>query len=470
MRRIFAKIFIVIAILSFTGSMYAYDFMAGNLYYTITNQAEKLVEVSAGDVKYRGDVVIPNTVTNGGVTYTVSEIGWLVFKQSTELTSIVLNDNIKEISANEFQDCTNLVSVSLGSGLEKIGGRAFLDCTSLSSINLNDNIVDLGGEVFNGCSSLTHAVIGSNYSTSGGSNFRNCINLQTIEIHNGAKVIGESEFRNCTSLRTVEIPNSVIELGSNAFQECKNLTTVKIGDGVQSISYHIFTECTRLKTLILGAGINEIGWRTAVNATQLESITCLNPNVPTLAEDAFATFAATVYVPSQSVSAYQVADVWKQFAAIKSYEEKVYLTIRQGDKGMIKQLANVGESYHYTILPENGWRIHSVTFNDEDVTMQLVDGTYTTPAMTENGILSVVYEQEGSDVRVLEANSVKVTGDSKGNIRISNLNIGETVRIYSMKGDLIHQFYANRGNEYLQMNTHGVYVVKVGNRSFKINI
>lgn len=82
MRRIFAKIFIVIAILSFTGSVYAYDFMAGNLYYTITNQAEKLVEVSAGDVKYSGDVVIPNTVMNGGVTYTVSEIGWLVFKQS----------------------------------------------------------------------------------------------------------------------------------------------------------------------------------------------------------------------------------------------------------------------------------------------------------------------------------------------------------------------------------------------------
>ena len=146
------------------------------------------------------------------------------------------------------------------------------------------------------------------------------------------------------------------------------------------------------------------------------------------------------------------------------------MTIRQGEGGTIKQKVNIGETYRYDIIPDAGWLLHSVTFNNEDVTMQLVDGTYTTPAMTENGVLSIVYEQEGSDVRVVDANSVKVTGDSKGNIRISNLNIGETVSIYSMKGDLIHQFYANRGNEYLQMNTHGVYVIKVGNRSFKINI
>lgn len=470
MRRIFAKIFIVIAILSFTGSVYAYDFMAGNLYYTITNQAEKLVEVSAGDVKYSGDVVIPNTVMNGGVTYTVSEIGWLVFKQSTELTSIVLNDNIKEISANEFEDCSSLVSVTLGNKLEKIEGRAFKNCTSLSSINLNDNIVELGGEAFNGCCSLTHAVIGSKVRDMGIEVFRGCTNLKTVEIHEGASVIGESTFVYCQRLQTVTIPNSVLTLGASIFQHCMSLTEVKIGNGVLEIPSFSFFDCPQLRTLTFGSIINKVNsFRTFEGTTNIETLTVLAAEPPTLEEGTFPNYYATLYVPSQSVAAYQAHEFWGRFT-VKPIDSQIYLTIRQGEGGTIKQKVNIGETYRYDIIPDAGWLLHSVTFNNEDVTMQLVDGTYTTPAMTENGILSIVYEQEGSDVRVLEANSVRVTGDSKGNIRISNLNIGETVSIYSMKGDLIHQFYANRGNEYLQMNTHGVYVVKVGNRSFKINI
>lgn len=440
----------LLTLLSVSLGVHAYSFQKDGIYYWIADERGSLVWVDGGnsdDPKYSGKVTIPSSVTNDGVTY-----------------------HVVAIQSNAFEKCDLLEEVVLPSSVQVIKMRAFKNCSNLKKINLGDNIVELGGECFQGCSSLTNVVLSSNLKVSGGYNFRDCTSLKTIEIHDGAQVVGDGEFSGCTSLLTVDIPNSILTVGPSAFKECKSLTTVKIGDGVQTISYHIFTECTRLATLILGAGINDIGWRTAVNATSLKSITCLNPNVPTLAEDAFATFAATVYVPSQSLSAYQSAETWKLFSSIKAYEEKVYLTIRQGEQGAVKQLANVGEVYHYTIQPENGWIIHSVTYNNEDVTKQLVDNTYTTPAVTKSSFLNVVFEQEGSGVAELDANPVHVSSDNEGHIVINNLAQGELIAVYSTKGDMVQQTTADGLQVRLNIGNHGVYIVKVGNRTFKLSM
>ena len=50
----------------------SYDFEADGIFYSISDEAARFVNVVAGDTKYAGNIVIPATVTNDGVTYTVA--------------------------------------------------------------------------------------------------------------------------------------------------------------------------------------------------------------------------------------------------------------------------------------------------------------------------------------------------------------------------------------------------------------
>lgn len=423
---------------------YFYDFEVDGIYYYVPYPYNH-AEVTSGEVSYSGTVTIPPAVTYDGKTYPVTAV-------------------------DGFEGCIGLEKVILGENVTIIKGRAFKNCTSLSSVNWNDNIVELGGECFWGCTSLTDVVISSNLRTAGVDIFRNCVNLETVTIHDGATVIGQSEFNGCTSLKTIDVPNSVLTIESNAFQGCSNLVAARIGDGVQEISYHVFTDCTRLEKVEMGAGMKSIGMRTFLNCNQLKSITILSPEVPSLVEDGFSNYAATVYVPSLSVSAYKAADNWKKFSSIKAYEEQVYLTIRQASQGSVKMLANIGERYSYDILPVSGWTIHSVTFNNEDVTQQLIGNNYTTPAITSNSILSVVFVEESSDVRSAIARNIRVTTDDNRNIIISEAPYGEPISVYSANGVLLKQTSAENVRTSINMNTHGIYIVKVGDMTVKLNL
>lgn len=438
----------LVAFVTISAKAYYYHFESNGIYYYIPDNSNNVAWVTSGEVKYSGTVTIPATVTNDGKTYIVTAI-----------------------EGNGFEACEGLKEVILGENIDVIGGRAFKNCTNLTSVNWNDNIKELGGEAFQGCTSLTEVTLSANLRKSGGYNFRDCTNLKTIKFHDGVTVVGDGEFCGCTALKAVDIPNSVLTIGGNAFQRCSNLVSAKIGDGVQEISYHVFTDCSRLEKVILGAGITSIGMRTfGGDCKQLKSITILNPQVPSLVDDGFSSYDATIYVPSQSVDAYRNADIWKQFSAVKAYEDQVYLTVRQATQGAVKMLANVGERYSYDILPESGWVIHSVTFNNEDVTDQLVGNNYITPAMTSNGVLSIVFVEDGSGIRGARASDVRVSGDNNGNIIINEAPYGEVISVYSTNGTLLKQMTADGGRITIYMNTHGIYIVKVGDMTAKLSL
>ena len=93
MKKLF--IFVLCAIVSTFAK--AYDFQVDGFYFSVTDQSGPFVSVVSGDVKYSGDLTIPNTVTYEGTTYTVNEIGSNAFEGCVGLTSIVINDHIKTI-------------------------------------------------------------------------------------------------------------------------------------------------------------------------------------------------------------------------------------------------------------------------------------------------------------------------------------------------------------------------------------
>lgn len=113
MKRLFV---ILILFLSFQKTSTAYDFeLDGLRYITINDSSVTVVHLpdtyNGWKVHYKGDIIIPKTVTYSGKTYTVPEIGHEAFFECYELTSITIPNTVTLIETRAFSGCSGLTSV-----------------------------------------------------------------------------------------------------------------------------------------------------------------------------------------------------------------------------------------------------------------------------------------------------------------------------------------------------------------------
>jgi hypothetical protein len=93
--------------------------------YLITSLADKTVEVTLGDNKYSGDIVIPETVTYNDTEYSVSEIENYTFYECQGLQSIAFPSSVTYIGADAFYQCANLNSIIFTSEVLSSDGKIF---------------------------------------------------------------------------------------------------------------------------------------------------------------------------------------------------------------------------------------------------------------------------------------------------------------------------------------------------------
>lgn len=199
----------------------------GRIYYNIVNYGSyhyaTIVNPGSGGLdayKPTGDITIPNTISHGGDTYDVTNIGGYAFSGYSGLTSVTIPNTVTLIGLEAFRNCTGLTTVVLPNGLTFIGESAFRDCSALTSISIPNTVTSVGKMAFYGCTSLTSLTIGS-----------------------GLTVIDEETFRNCSALVSVTIPGNVSTIGYYSFSGCSNLSSATIGNGVDSIVAYAFNAC-----------------------------------------------------------------------------------------------------------------------------------------------------------------------------------------------------------------------------------
>ena len=117
-------------------------------------------------------------------------------------------------------------TISFDVPVTTIGKQAFKECSNLTSVIIPNNVTTLGYEAFYGCESLTSVNIGDGVTEIGGWAFQDCSNLTSVNIGNSVKTIVEGAFDWCTSLTSVTIPDSVTTIGNWAFHYCGNLTSI----------------------------------------------------------------------------------------------------------------------------------------------------------------------------------------------------------------------------------------------------
>ena len=277
----------------------AHDFEVDGIYYnvsgdevTVTCKGSSFNEYS---YEYSGDVVIPEKVNYNGKAYSVTSIENYAFYGCRSLTSVTIGNSVTSIGYRVFEYCRGLTSVTIPNRVTSIGNSAFGYCSGLTSVTIPNSVTSIGAYAFSGCSSLT-----------------------SITIPNSVTSIGYKAFCNCENLKSVHIPD-ITDIAARVFDNCDNLTNVslnckRVGD--------IISGNSRIKELVLGNNVIGILENALNGCSGIRTIKITKSTPPKVGTGNFASSHyqnATLYVPKGSLTAYQSAEVWKDFWDIQEF-------------------------------------------------------------------------------------------------------------------------------------------------------
>lgn len=268
-----------------------------------------------------GDVVIPETVTYNGVTFSVNDmvsptniIAWSSNRitcengafQSCLISSVVLPNTITIIPAGAFNSCSNLVSITLPDSVTQLGAACFAGCSSLEEIYLPETINKFGSSTRYGFKSYI---------------FGDCSNLKKVNMPKSVTTLAEGCFMN-SGLETFLISNNITDLQEDCFS-AGNLKSIKI--------------CHR-------------------NLDNLQYTESCFSNVGNI----------DLYVPKGYIELYQEFYPWKSFKSISEYEEAdddtfynayriIYLVTVENNEAKAIRMASANSSegniYHKDYIP-----------------------------------------------------------------------------------------------------------------------
>ncbi|MGZ9674768.1 MBG domain-containing protein [Flavobacterium sp. GNP001] len=278
-------------------------FTAGGIRYNVTSATAPLTVQVGSHGNFTGIATIPATVTNNGITYSVTAIGDGAFRRCISLTSVTIPNSVTSIGLEAFKECISLTSVTIPDSVTSIGFGAFVDCWKLTSVTIPNSVTSIGEFAFTNCTSLTSVTIPNSVTSIGSGVFLFCTSLTSVTIPNSVTSIGSSAFLACTSLTSVTIPNSVISIGSRAFERCTSLTSVTIPNSVTFIGSSAFQGCRSLTSVTIPNSVTSIGSSAFQACTSLTSATIPN-SVTSIGSSVFqgCTSLTSVSIPNSVTS------------------------------------------------------------------------------------------------------------------------------------------------------------------------
>jgi hypothetical protein len=302
-----------------------------------------------------------------------------LFIYCTSLESIELPESLTSIGGGAFDHCSSLQSIELPASVTAIGNSAFSSCSSLTSIELPSSLTSIGDQAFAMCYLLEKIELPSTVTSIGVDAFLSDTSLQEISVsesnENYTSIDGVLYDKNVSTLircpggksDKLTVPSSVTSIGDRAFGACSSLQEISVSESnenytsidgvlysknvstlicfpggksgefivpssVTSIGNNAFYECKTLVSIELPASLTEICNRAFGFCKSLKIVTSLNPVPPTLGSNVFYSCPVeTVYVPTESIETYQVADGWKKFNIVGIGTSGIEDAIFRGD-------------------------------------------------------------------------------------------------------------------------------------------
>ena len=429
------------------------------IYYNLDN-SNNTAEVTYGDSKYSGDIVIPASISVNGATYSVTTIGNYAFYECTGLTSIRIPNSVTTIGEDAFFECDGLTSIKIPSSVTKIGNWAFSECSELRKIIVEaDNpIYDSRGN----CNAIIETasntlirgsketIIPNSVTKIGDGAFSECSGLMSFEIPNSVKTIGNDAFFFCEGLLSIEIPNSVTAIGEFAFSGCVGLARIEIPSSVTKIGNWAFSECSGLRGLAVSADNPIYDSRENCNAIiERASNTLIQGCKNTFIPNSVTTIGEAAFFYCDGLTSIEIPN------SVTTIEEAAFYGC-----------SNLEKIYMMSSVPPVVDRSNFIDTQYESVGLYVPKGSLT--AYQTADTWKKFWEIKEFDATGIDAFIVEETNQAKraGNgIQLKNA-VGKQVAVYDTKGSLVSK-YTNYSSEVIVLGK-GTYIVVAGQKTIKV--
>ena len=300
-----------------------YDFQVNGLYYRVIS-LENLTcacvdEHNTSNMhqksKYKGNIIIPSTVTFRERVFTVIEVAEAAFLKS-DITSVRIGGSVKVIGKSAFSCCRELQRVILADGVDVIEPHAFSGCSKLRNVMLSNTLQSIGYSAFDGCNALSCEIVippSCKYvgeealPSSGEYSVRILDGAETLEIYKYG--LGFSGGKTLYIGRNLS--SGYYYVGVYEYQD------VIIGDNVTVMPtcYRYYHDLGRIRTLVIGKNIITVPKIGMFDIGIIRIRRPLPPKAEGFLDKVYTN--SILYVPKGSLSEYKKADVWKNFWTIK---------------------------------------------------------------------------------------------------------------------------------------------------------
>ena len=179
-------------------------FVNEGLRYELKSYSAKTVKLTAPETGvYTGEVTVPSTFVDEGVTYTVVEVDKNAFANST-VTTVSLPATVTNLGKGAFKNCKLIKEFTMPAAMTEIPNSLFAGCVGLTTLKIGKSVNAIKGYAFDGCNMLANIVYADGQT---GVNLPST--LTSIEAY---------AFRGCKAVGTLVLPEALASLPSYAFE------------------------------------------------------------------------------------------------------------------------------------------------------------------------------------------------------------------------------------------------------------
>ena len=256
----------------------------------------------------------------GGTSALYARLMHYIPFEDSNVEAVLMNKGIGDGIGITYADAAKVTTISTWF-------RNNADITAFDEFAAFSGITSLVKYAFQGCSALTEIAFPASLTSIGSSAFNDCTKLAIASGLGNTQLtlIGNGAFNGCTLLKEIAFPPTLTTTGQFSFMNCKALTKASgLGDTqVTEIKSEFFKGCSALTEIAFPASLTSIGGSAFSGCSALTYIKILATTPPTLSStSAIPSTIGAIYVPDESIGAYQAATNWSSFASkIKGISE-----------------------------------------------------------------------------------------------------------------------------------------------------